>query len=124
MTDRPAGRRPIPSDPAVQGATERPMMLELVLLQMQARGRDPARADEIGQLGFMQWLGGLPGGCDYAAAARAALLRLDAGVPDSPTLASFRGLLAASLAMPPRPLGLSLPVPRRRGGARARRQPS
>ncbi|HDR29852.1 hypothetical protein [Rhodovulum sp.] len=122
MTDRPAGRRPLPTEHAIDATAERAMMLDLVLLQMQARGHDPARADAIGQLGFMQWLGALPGGCDYVAAARAALERV--GAPGSPVLASFRNLLAASLAMPPRPLDLGLPVPRRRGGARARRQPS
>ncbi|GAA0305930.1 hypothetical protein [Rhodovulum strictum] len=123
MTDRPAGRRPLPEDQPARGAVDRPMMLELVLLQMQARDRDPACGRETGQLGFMQWLGGLPGGCDYAAAARAALARLGPDAPSSPALATFRALLVASLAVPPRPLGLSLPVPRRRGGTRARRLP-
>jgi len=97
------------------------MMLEMVLLQMQASGGPPARVREIGQFAFMQWLGALPGGCDYLAAARAALARVAAQPDPAPALAVFRALLADSLDAPGRPLDLRLPQPCRRGGARARR---
>ncbi|TCP33390.1 hypothetical protein, partial [Rhodovulum marinum] len=121
MTDRFSKPRATLAPPAPCGGAGRSMMLEMVLIQMQARGESAERAREIGQLAFMQWLGALPGGCDYAAAARAALTRIATSPAPGPALATFRALLAASLDAPARPLDLRLPSPCRRGGTRARR---
>ncbi|MCB1340213.1 MAG: hypothetical protein KDK24_03930, partial [Pseudooceanicola sp.] len=75
----------------------------------------PDRAHVRGQLGFLQWLGALPGRAGYAAEARRALAMAEPFRPNSPAIAVFCDLLTASLQMPPRPLQLSLPPPRRRG---------
>ncbi|TCO74116.1 hypothetical protein [Rhodovulum euryhalinum] len=123
MVQRRVPPRPFNNAASQPGGPGRPMMLEMVLMQMQASTASSARAREIGQLAFMQWLGGLPGGCDFIAAARSALARVDAAGEATPALDTFRMLLAASVQMPPQPLDLRLPEPRRRGGARARRMP-
>lgn len=121
MTDRFSKPRATPAPPAPCGGAGRAMMLEMVLIQMQARRDSAERAREIGQLAFMQWLGALPGGSDYAAAARAALERVSGSSARSPALTIFCTLLADSLERPVRPLDLHLPSPCRRGGTRARR---
>ncbi|GGD33657.1 hypothetical protein [Sinisalibacter lacisalsi] len=82
----------------------------------------PDRAREIGQMGYMQWLAGLPGGARYEAEVLHAL-RVTADFIDSdPAVAEFCRLLRASLRGPLAPLELALPAPRRRGGAWQRRR--
>lgn len=121
MTYRQSKHPARPKDPARSGGDGQPMMLELVLLQMHARTQSPEPARETAYLAFIQWLGALPGGCDYAAAARAALERVSGISASSPALTIFCTLLADSLDRPARPLDLRLPSPCRRGGTRARR---
>ncbi|MCQ0092330.1 hypothetical protein [Roseovarius sp. M141] len=97
------------------------MQIERTLTQLQVKPSSPQRARELGQLGYMQWLGGLPGHADYnAEAARAYLMAVDF-IETDPTIAVFCELLCASMRQPLQPLDLALPKPARRGGARARR---
>ncbi len=97
------------------------MQIEQTLNQLQVKPSSPQRARELGQLGYMQWLGGLSGHADYnAEAARAYLMAVDFRETD-PTIAVFCDLLIASIQRPLQPLDLALPKPARRGGARARR---
>lgn len=94
------------------------------LSQLLMAPADPARAREIGQMGYMQWLAGLPGGASYGAEARRALRVARDFTASDPAVAEFCRLLRASLHGPLVPLDLSLPAPRRRGGARERRRAS
>lgn len=100
------------------------MLTEQTLIQILSqpdRASAPERARELGQLGFMQWLGGLPAQSAYDAQARRALgLALPFALA-SPAMEEFCRLLDASLARPLAPLDLALPTARRRGGARMRR---
>lgn len=121
MTDRKAGRGPFLEDKGAGSVAGQPMMLDLVLLQLQGRDGAAECDGRLGQLAYMQWLGSLPGTCDYKAAARAALAQIAWDEEPASGLAGFRALLAASLAVPVRPLALCMPRPCRRGGARARR---
>jgi len=83
---------------------------------------DPDRAREIGQMGYMQWLAGLPGGVRYEAEVRRALRVAADFIESDPAVAEFCRLLRVSLRGPLEPLELALPAPRRRGGARERRR--
>lgn len=97
------------------------MLIARTLTQLQVRAGSPERAREIGQLGYMQWLGGLPGqACYLTEATRAYLAALPFRETD-PAVAVFCDLLQASITAPLTPLDLALPRPRRRGGARDRR---
>jgi hypothetical protein len=97
------------------------MLLERTIAQLDIGPVPPERAAEMGRMGYMQWLAGLPGCADYRREAlRAhALARPFRGA--SPAVAAFCDLLVASTRMPPAPLPLALPPRRRRGGARGRR---
>ncbi len=97
------------------------MLTERTLIQLQLHSGSPARARELGQLGYMQWLAGLPAGAPYPAEARRALRLAATFEATDPAVAEFCALLRASLTAPLSPLDLSLPHPRRRGGARMRR---
>ncbi|WP_108879680.1 hypothetical protein [Anderseniella sp. Alg231-50] len=97
------------------------MVLNRLLDRLQLHHTGHDRANEFGQLGFMEWLGSLPADSDYyhqamTAYQKALPLRLTA-----PAIGVFCDLLIASTRMPPQPLDLSLPSPHRRGGARGRR---
>jgi len=75
----------------------------------------------MGQLGYMQWIAGLPGNADYR---KAALTAYDTAAPymiQSPAVAEFCELLLTSLEEPLTPLPLAMPKRQRRGGAQARR---
>ncbi|HEY9040169.1 MAG TPA: hypothetical protein VIN05_14645 [Roseovarius sp.] len=97
------------------------MQIERILTQLQVKASSSQRARELGQLGYMQWLGGLPGHADYnAEAARACRMAANLAGTD-PAIAVFCELLRASVRRPLQPLDLALPKPARRGGARARR---
>ena len=97
------------------------MLLERTISQLDVGAVPEARALELGHLGYMQWLGGLPGHVKYRDAARQAFEMAAPFMDTSPAVAVFCDLLQASMRMPPEPLALSLPSHRRRGGARARR---
>lgn len=97
------------------------MSIELILTQLQCRVETPERAYELACMGYMQWLGGLPGCASYEAEAVRAWLRAQPFVRTDPAVAVFCGLLDTSLRHPGRALDLTLPRPQRRGGARNRR---
>jgi hypothetical protein len=98
------------------------MHTEKTLDQLQLNPTTPERARELGQLGYMQWLGGLPAAADYEAeACRAYLMAMDF-IDTDPSIAVFCALLRRSLRRPLQPLDLALPKPARRGGAKARRR--
>lgn len=96
------------------------MLLERTISQLDTGYLPQARAQELGQLGYMQWLGGLPGDAEYRREAMRAYWAAAPFIRTSPAVAVFCDLLVASTRMPPAPLPLSLPR-HRRGGARARR---
>ena len=97
------------------------MLLQRTLLQLQVKADTPERARELGQLGYMQWLGGLPGGSNYEFEAIRAFLHAGPFIETDPPVAVFCALLQSSLRNPLQPLDLTLPKPRRRGGANERR---
>ncbi|MBB95179.1 MAG: hypothetical protein CML68_11335 [Rhodobacteraceae bacterium] len=97
------------------------MLLEHTISQLDI-GQVPAdQAEKMGQLGFIQWLGALPGHSPYPANARRALAMARPFSATSPAIAAFCRLLTQSLDMPPRPMALQMPPRGRKGGARARR---
>ena len=123
---RPKTRRD-PSDllalalpPCAEGAMQTEKTL-IQLLSHPASRTAPARAVELGQLGYMQWLGGLPPGVPYVREATCALALAQSFEVASPAVAEFCRLLRASLRLPLAPLDLALPRPQRRGGTRMRR---
>lgn len=97
------------------------MFLERTISQLDVGYLEPERASELGQMGYMQWLGWLPGSADYHHTARHALTVAAPFAAVSPAVAVFCDLVGASLDMPPKPLALKLPERRRRGGHKARR---
>ncbi|WP_417210018.1 hypothetical protein [Antarctobacter sp.] len=97
------------------------MSIELILTQLQCRAETPERAHELGCMGYMQWLGGLPGCASYEAEAARAWRRAQPFARTDPAVAVFCALLDASLRQPLRALDLTLPRAQRRGGARRRR---
>lgn len=97
------------------------MLIARTLTQLQVNPGSPERAREIGHMGYMQWLGGLPAhACYTTEAARAYMAALPFKETD-PAVAVFCDLLQTSLENPLKPLDLALPKPRRRGGAKERR---
>ncbi|MEM1274017.1 MAG: hypothetical protein AAGF88_09375 [Pseudomonadota bacterium] len=97
------------------------MLLEQTISQLDIGRIAPERALELGQLGYMQWLGALPPMADYPKAARFAYARARPFAKTSPAVMVFCDLLLASMRTPLAPLVLRLPERQRRGGARARR---
>lgn len=97
------------------------MNIARTLTQLQIHPTTPARARELGHMGYMQWLGGLPGDACYRREAERALAMAAPFRETDPAIAEFCALLLASLDGPQRPLNLSLPKPQRRGGAQERR---
>ena len=97
------------------------MLIALTLTQLQVNPTTPERAKEIGQLGYMQWLGSLPASSCYQSEAAYAYMTAFPFKDTAPAVAVFCDLLRDSLANPLRPLDLALPKPRRRGGAKERR---
>ena len=97
------------------------MLLERTITQLDIGNIPHERALELGQLGYMQWLGGLPGSANYRVAALRALTMAAPFMENSPAVAVFCDLIVASLDSPVAALNLSLPSHHRRGGARARR---
>ena len=97
------------------------MFLEYTISQLDIGPMPPDRADEMGHLGFLQWLGALPGDRSFAQEAERALMLSLPAAGYSPALAVFCDLVARAVAASPAPLTLRLPQATRRGGARARR---
>lgn len=97
------------------------MLTKKTLDQLQLNPASPERARELGQLGYMQWLGGLPGDADYENEAVMAYLTAMDFIETDATVAVFCDLLRLSLRHRLQPLDLALPKAVRRGGARARR---
>jgi hypothetical protein len=97
------------------------MLLHLTISQLDTGPVSPERAQDLGHLGYIQWLGGLRGEENYHRAVRRALAVAAPFRRGSPAVAVFCDLLAASVRMPPAALSVGLPQPARRGGARARR---
>ena len=97
------------------------MFLKRTIFQLVTRSGPPEQAAEFARLGYMQWLAGLPGAASYHEEALRARAMAEPFRGLSPAVAVFCDLLTASLEMPPRPLPLTLPARRRRGGAKARR---
>ncbi|MEM8841129.1 MAG: hypothetical protein AAGD47_05075 [Pseudomonadota bacterium] len=97
------------------------MLLERTIAQLDIGDISPERAQELGQLGYMQWLGALPGSSNYRLEAKHAFAVASPFSARSPAVAVFCDLLAASTHADPAPLALRLPDRHRRGGSRARR---
>lgn len=97
------------------------MLLKRTIAQLDIGYVPAEQAREMGQMGYMQWLGALPGRASYVAEARRARAMALPFARTSPAVAVFCQLLEASAATPLAPLDLSLPARTRRGGARARR---
>lgn len=98
------------------------MILERTLHMLQARTETMAQADEIGQMGFIQWLGWLDGRRSFDAQAAEALSAAAPFRGSDPAVAVFCDLIDEARLMPPRPLALAMPKSKRRGGAKKRRQ--
>lgn len=96
-------------------------MIERTLTQLQVNPTTPERTKEIGQLGYMQWLGSLPAAACYQTEAAYAYISAQPFKNSDPAVAVFCDLLRTSLEHPLTPLDLALPKPRRRGGAKERR---
>lgn len=97
------------------------MLLEQTIFQLDIGYVPPEKAEEMGQLGYMQWLGALQGGASYQREAMRAYEMAQPFIRTSPAVAVFCRLLVASVASPIEPLPLRLPLRNRRGGAQARR---
>ena len=97
------------------------MLLERTIFQLDVGDVPPERARALGQMGFMQWLGALPGDASYLVAASQAYERAAPFRHNSPAVSVFCDLLLASSEPPYRPLDLQVLPPARKGGARARR---
>lgn len=97
------------------------MTLERTILQLDTGAMPADEARQMGQLGYMQWIAGLPGNADYLQAARDAFDKAAPFMAHSPAVAEFCRLLTRSLEAPLTPLPLAMPKRQRRGGAQARR---
>lgn len=97
------------------------MLLEYTLHQLQRKSAVPERAEEFGQLGYMQWLASLPADSCYLTAAVKAYASALPLKRTEPAVAVFCDLLRRSINDPLMPLDLKLPQRKRRGGANSRR---
>jgi len=97
------------------------MMLERTLSQLDVGYVPDHKAQQMGHLGYAQWLGALPGDAGYGREALRAYQLARPFAKTSPAVAVFCQLLLASMAAPLTPLDLRFPAPARRGGAKARR---
>ena len=97
------------------------MLLERTICQLDIGRVPPEQAEEMGQLGYIQWLGALPGDARYSDEAQRAYDLAQSFASVSPAVAVFCRLLAQSVVCPCEALPLRLPQRGRRGGAQARR---
>ncbi|WP_163025797.1 hypothetical protein [Chachezhania antarctica] len=98
------------------------MLLERTITTLQSRSETPERARELARLGYIQWLAFLDADASYTAEAQRALALAAPFTGTDPAVAAFCDLVRQSLTGTPGTLDLSLPCPRRRGGARERRR--
>ena len=97
------------------------MLLEQTIFQLDIGPIPAKQAESLGQLGYIQWLGALPGDASYP---REAMRAYHKALPfrcNSPAVAVFCDLLITSTDTPLRALSLTLAAQGRRGGAQARR---
>lgn len=97
------------------------MLLERTISQLDIGHIAPDAALDLGRLGFLQWLGALPGAANYVDQAERALALAAPFRDTSPAISVFCALIEVSLTDPLVPLPLAMPPRDRRGGARARR---
>ena len=97
------------------------MILERTIFQLDTGPVSPERAQELGSMGYMQWLGALRGDASYLDEAMRAYDKAAPFIGTSPAVAVFCNLLMESAAYPGAPLPLTLPAKCRRGGAQGRR---
>ena len=97
------------------------MLLERTIAQLDVGYVPPDRAEELGHLGYVQWLGALKGNASYLGEAMRAYTLAQPFIRTSPAVGVFCDLLVASSTSPLAPLDLKLRPPQRRGGAKARR---
>jgi len=97
------------------------MLLERTISQLDIGYVPDDVAEELGHLGYDQWLGALKGDAGYVVEAMRAYALAQPFIRTSPAVAVFCQLLVDSVASPLRPLDLKLPPRTRRGGAKARR---
>lgn len=97
------------------------MPLERTIFQLDIGSVPDHVAQEMGHLGYAQWLGALQGDAGYRVEAMRAFDLAKPFVRTSPAVAVFCQQLLDSVASPLKPLELKLPLRARRGGAKARR---
>ena len=97
------------------------MLLERTIAQLAVGPMPAEEAQQLGQLGYMQWIAGLPGDADYQRVALRAYQIAAPLIESSPAIAEFCELLVTSMREPLAPLPLSMPPRKRRAGAGARR---
>ncbi|MEM6310808.1 MAG: hypothetical protein AAF754_12225 [Pseudomonadota bacterium] len=97
------------------------MLLERTIAQLDIGFVPDHVAQDMGHLGYTQWLGALRGDAGYVVEAMRAYELAQPFIQTSPAIAVFCQLLVDSVALPLRPLELKLPTRTRRGGAKARR---
>ena len=97
------------------------MLLEKTIFQLDLGPLPPELALTLGRLGYMQWLGALPGDADYRRSALEAYGRAQPFASHSSAVAVFCDLLVASTGTPLRPLSLVSATRDRQGGPLVRR---
>ncbi|MFN0262778.1 hypothetical protein ACKTEK_02770 [Tepidamorphus sp. 3E244] len=97
------------------------MFLRRTISQLDIGPVTPERAQEMAQLGFLQWLAGRPAKADHRSEALDAYAVARPLAQGSPAIAAFCDLLLAATKTPVYGLPIRLPTRQRRGGAQARR---
>lgn len=97
------------------------MHLEQTIQQMDVGIVAQERAEELGQLGYLQWLWALRSDACYVTEARNAYVFARPLISTSPAIAVFCEFLRNSAIDPLKPLDIRFPLRVRRGGASARR---
>jgi len=97
------------------------MLLERTISQLDIGFIPADQAEEMGHLGYLQWLGALRGKDSYRGEAMRAFERARPFMRSSPAVAVFCDLLLITASDPLAQLDLKLPAKTRRGGAKARR---
>ncbi len=98
------------------------MLLQRTISQLDIGYLPQDQARKLGHMGYLQWLGALPGQAGYRQDALRALEMAQPFRETSPAVAVFCQLLMESCAQPPVALEVILPGRSRRGGSTARRK--
>lgn len=98
------------------------MLLERTIHGLQAHSETPERAEELGRMGFLQWLAFLKGNQGYAEQAQRALEMAAPFEKTDSSVAVFCKLVRRSLEGPMALSDMAMPRPTRRGGAKGRRR--